>query len=57
MNLKSIFLAFVMFVELIQKISEWRLVEKKHMPTLKLTKIMILKKLGFRCVFHYFTPI
>ena len=29
MDPKSTFLAFLMFVELAQKISEWRLVEKK----------------------------
>ena len=43
-DLKSIFLASLMFVELTQKISEWRLMEKKVMTILKISKIVIWKK-------------
>ena len=43
-DLKSIFLASLMFVELTQKISEWRLMEKKVYDNFKNLKNCNLKK-------------
>ena len=46
MDPKSFFLAFIIFLDDTQKISEWRLVEKKVYVNFKIHKIVILKKIG-----------
>ena len=51
-DLKSIFLASLMFVEFTQKISEWRLMEKKVYDNFKNLKNCNLKKMG---LIRYFT--
>ena len=51
-DLKLIFLASLMFVELTQKISEWRLMEKKVYDNFKNQKNCYLKKENCSQVFH-----
>ena len=53
-DLKLIFLASLMFVELTQKISEWRLIEKKVYDNFKNLKNCNLKKKMPLQVFHHF---